>query len=133
MAAKKKTTKKKAVRKTAKKTATRRPAAPSATEESLSRIEGRLAALEAQPDAGRELRELRLALLPALESYRASVRAKGDVGLQMPYVMAGIIVIILIVVGVLASNDVLSADAAGILIGGTLVYAVVKLRRYLLD
>jgi hypothetical protein len=47
--------------------------------------------------------------------------------------MAGIIVIILIVVGVLASNDVLSADAAGILIGGTLVYAVVKLRRYLLD
>ncbi|MHC4849883.1 MAG: hypothetical protein ACYTEG_15725, partial [Planctomycetota bacterium] len=62
MAAKKKTTKKKAVRKTAKKTAARRPAAPSATAESLSRIEGRLAALESQPDVGRELRELRLAL-----------------------------------------------------------------------
>ncbi|MHC4850265.1 MAG: hypothetical protein ACYTEG_17705, partial [Planctomycetota bacterium] len=48
-------------------------------------------------------------------------------------VYGGAVAIVLIVVGVLAGNDVLSADAAGILIGGTLVYAVIILRDYFLD
>ncbi|MHC4940297.1 MAG: hypothetical protein ACYTHK_15235 [Planctomycetota bacterium] len=129
MAAKKKTAKKK----TARKTPTRRPSATAAIEESLKRIEGRLDALEAQADTGRELRELRLSLLPTLETYRMSMRARGDVGLQMPYVLGGAILVILIVVGVLGSNGVLSADATAILITGTLIYAIVSLRKYLFD
>ena len=134
MAAKKKTTKKKAAKKTAtrKPVATRRPADKAALEESLQKIEGRLAALEAQPDTGREMRELRLALLPALQMYRSSARTRKERGFAMPYVHGGSIAIILIVVGVMGTSGTLSPDATAILLTGTLVYAFLSFRDYLL-
>lgn len=135
MAAKKKTTKKTA----AKKTATRRPAGPSATEQSIRALEERIAALEkasrteSPSETARELRELRLSLLPTLETYRNNIRVRGHLGTPMPWVLAGTIAVILIVVGVLAANGKLSADAASILFGGTILYAIVNLRNYLID
>jgi len=135
MAAKKKTTRKTA----AKKTATRRPDGPSAAEQSIRALEERVAALEAAAETdspgevARELRELRLSLLPTLETYRNNIRARAQLGIQMPWVLGGTIAVILIVVGVLAANGKLSADAVTILIGGTLLYAIVQLRNYLVD
>ena len=132
MAAKKKKT---AVRR---KPAVRRPAAPSAAssglENTLKQIEERLGALEAKVSTPTDLgREIRAVLQPAVDTYRESVRARGDIGIQLPFVLAGMIVTILIVVAVLASSGSISGDAAAILLGGTLLYAVMRLRRLFLD
>jgi len=148
MAAKKKTTKKAAKKAPARKAS----AAPASGEDqaaTLRRIEERLAALEARAhehsagqesgtgasggETARELRELRLSLLPTLETYRNNASARSRFGAQMPSVLAGTILVILILVSVLAWNGVLSGDAAVILITGTLVYAAIQLRNYLLD
>jgi len=132
MAARKKTTKKK---KKKKKTAARKKTTTSragAADQRIATLEERLAALESQGEM-REVRELRLSLLPTLETYRNNVRVRTQFGTQMKWVLAGTVATILIVVAVLASSGVLSADAAAILLGGTLIYVVFQLRNLLLD
>ena len=117
-----------------KKTAVRRPAARSGLEKTLKQIEERLAALEAKVSTPTDLgREIRAVVQPAVDTYRESVRVRGDLGIQMPFVLAGMIVTILIVVAVLASRGSISGDAAALLRGGTLLYAVMRLRRLFLD
>jgi len=132
MAARKKTTKKKKKKKTAarKKTTTSRAGA---ADQRIATLEERLAALESQGEMAREVRELRLSLLPTLETYRNNVRVRTQFGTQMKWVLAGTVATILVVVAVLASSGVLSADAAAILLGGTLIYVVFQLRNLLLD
>ena len=124
MPAKKKTSKKKA--------ATRRPApqpANAALEQTLERIDARLAAVENRPESSQE--EVAAAIRSVADAFREAHRARQEQQTQTPWVMAGLVGILIFTVAILGWNDVLSGGTVAVLLTGSVGYALYQLKKSL--
>ncbi|MEM8883378.1 MAG: hypothetical protein AAGD14_04885 [Planctomycetota bacterium] len=113
---KKTSTKKAPVRRASPRRAAAKIDAKPAWEEKVAQLESRIAALEARPQTTDFGADLHRVFGPTLESLQSSLQARRDVGTQQPFVLGGLIVVVLIIAGVLANSGAVSGDAFAVIL-----------------